>query len=239
MSDKLRLFGAGMLGVFFNQGCFIVGVSLTTPGEASLITTTMPLWVMFLAWLILREPISSRKIGGILLGASGAVILLYGNTNLSDVARNAPLGDFIVLLAQLSYALYLTFYRNFIRKYSLVTLMKWMFLSASMVSLPLISPVILSTDWTEINTGEWLGIAAVVVGATYLAYICIMIGQKNLRPTIVGMYNYIQPIIATIAGVWLGLDHFTVVKAIAVVFIFCGVWLVTTSRSLSDKSDMK
>ena len=64
-----------------------------------------------------------------------------------------------------------------------------------------------------------------------------MIGQKNLRPTIVGMYNYVQPIVATCVGIWLGLDKFTFIKAIAIVLIFSGVWLVTVSRSLaSDKA---
>ena len=233
--DILRLFGAGMLGVLFNQGCFIVGVSLTTPSEASLVTTTMPMWVMLLAWLILREPISLKKAGGIAIGASGALILMLGTSSSSEIAATNPtLGDFIILMAQLSYALYLTLYRNFIRKYSLVTVMKWMFLSASIVALPITSPILNSTRWIEISTTEWFGIAAVVIGATYIAYICIMIGQKNLRPTIVGMYNYVQPIVATTVGIWLGLDRFTVLKGIAVVLIFSGVWLVTVSRSLSS-----
>lgn len=236
--DKLRLFGAGMLGVCFNQGCFIIGVSLTTPSEASLVTTTMPMWVMVLAWLILHEPISGKKAGGIALGATGAIILVLGNSSGGAEAANAPLGDIIVLMAQLSYALYLTFFRNFIRKYSLVTLMKWMFLSATVVTLPATSSLILSTEWSAISATEWLGIAAVVIGATYIAYICIMIGQKNLRPTIVGMYNYVQPILATAVGIWLGLDTFTIIKGVAVVLIFSGVWLVTMSRALpsDDKS---
>lgn len=238
LQDIIRLFGAGMLGVLFNQGCFIVGVSLTTPSEACLVTTTMPMWVMLLAWLILREPISLKKAGGIVIGASGALILMLGNTLSSDAgAANPPLGDFIILMAQLSYALYLTLYRDFIRKYSLVTLMKWMFLSASIVALPLTSPLIASTNWINISVTEWLGVAAVVVGATYIAYICIMIGQKNLRPTIVGMYNYVQPVVATSVGIWLGLDRFTLLKGIAVVLIFSGVWLVTVSRSkATDRS---
>lgn len=236
-ADKLRLFGAGMLGVLLNQGCFIMGVSLTTPSEASLFTTTMPMWVMILAWLILHEPISLKKAGGIVLGASGALILMLGRNTIDAGAPNPPLGDFIILLAQLSYALYLTLYRNFIRKYSLVTIMKWMFLSASIVSLPLTSPLIASTQWSAITSHEWLGIAAVVIGATYIAYICIMIGQKNLRPTIVGMYNYVQPVVATGVGIWLGIDSFTFIKGIAVALIFSGVWLVTVSRSLpADKS---
>lgn len=229
--DKLRLFGAGMIGVLLNQGCFIVGVSFTSPGEASLVTTTMPMWVMLLAWLFLKEPITIKKAGGIVMGAAGALILVLGGQGVISGGDNPALGDFIVLLAQLSYALYLTIYRNFIRKYSLVTLMKWMFLSASIVGLPSTIGFITSTNWCAVSISEWIGIAYVVFIATYIAYICIMIGQKNLRPTIVGMYNYVQPIVATLVGIYLGMDHFTLPKVVAVVLIFSGVYLVTISRA--------
>ena len=231
--DKLRLFGAGMLGVLLNQGCFIIGVSLTSPGEASLVTTTMPMWVMLLAWIILREPITLKKAGGIVLGAAGAIILILGG-GVRVSGSNPALGDIIVLCAQLSYALYLTLYRNFIRKYSLVTLMKWMFLSASVVALPCTAGRLLSTEWSEITAGEWSGIGYVVVCGTFLAYVCIMVGQKRLRPTVVGMYNYVQPIVATITGIILGLDVFTPMKAVAIVLIFSGVWLVTISKAKSN-----
>ena len=228
--DILRLFGAGMLGVLFNQGCFILGVKLTSPGEASLVTTTMPMWVMLLAWLILREPITLKKAGGIAAGAAGAIILIAGSATPVS-GSNPALGDVIVLCAQLSYALYLTLYRNFIRKYSLVTLMKWMFLSATVVGLPSSLKWLRATDWSAISPTEWGGIAYVVVCGTFLAYICIMIGQKTLRPTLVGMYNYVQPIVATITGICLGLDRFTPVKALAIALIFSGVWLVTISKA--------
>ena len=230
--DILRLFGAGMLGVLFNQGFFIVGVSLTSPGEASLVTTTMPMWVMLLAWLILREPITPKKAGGIAAGATGAIILIVGSG--SQVRGSDPaLGDVIVLCAQLCYALYLTLYRNFIRKYSLVTLMKWMFLSAAAVALPGSLGWLHGCDWSAVSVPEWSGIAYVVVCGTFLAYVCIMIGQKRLRPTLVGMYNYAQPIVATITGICLGLDTFTPLKGIAIALIFTGVWLVTISKAKS------
>lgn len=234
LGDVIRLAGAGMLGVLFNQGFFIVGVSLTSPGEASLVTTTMPMWVMLLAWLILREPITPKKAGGIVLGAAGAIILIAGSGG-GVRGSNPALSDVIVLAAQLCYALYLTLYRNFIRKYNLVTLMKWMFLSAAIVALPASIQWLGATDWQAVSTLEWGGIAYVVVCATFLAYICIMIGQKQLRPTLVGMYNYVQPIVATITGVCLGLDVFTPVKALAIVLIFSGVWLVTISKAKSQK----
>jgi drug/metabolite transporter (DMT)-like permease len=232
--DLLRLAGAGMLGILLNQGSFIFGVGLTSPGEASLITTTMPMWVMLLAALILKEPVTVKKVGGILLGAAGALILVLGSSRGGARGDNPLAGDLLVLGAQLSYALYLTFYKNFIKKYSLVTLMKWMFTFAAAVALPVSFFALPAADYSALSWSELAGIGYVVAFGTFLAYICIMTGQKNLRPTIVGMYNYVQPIVATLIGIWLGLDRFTAPKALAVLLIFSGVYFVTVSRSASS-----
>lgn len=229
--DLLLLAGAGMLGIVFNQGCYIFGVGQTSPGEASIITTTMPIWVMLLAAVILKEPITLKKLGGILLGGAGALILVLGSSKSAMKGDNPMVGDILVLTAQLSYALYLTFYKNFIKKYSVVTLMKWMFTFASCAMLPLSFQTWRATQWDIITGTEIAGVAYVVICATYLAYIFTMIGQKNLRPTLVGMYNYVQPIIASLASVYLGLDRFTPIKVVAVILIFSGVYLVTISKS--------
>ena len=234
--DLLLLAGAAMLGILFNQGCYVFGVGYTSPGEASIITTTMPIWVMLLAAVILGEPITLKKVGGIVLGASGALILVLGSVGSGARGDNPVLGDLLVLTAQLSYALYLTFYRNFIRKYSVVTLMKWMFTFAAIALLPVSSGQLMSADWSEFTMREIAGVGYVVFFATFIAYICIMIGQKNLRPTLVGMYNYVQPIVASCVGMWLGLDSFNVSKVIAVALIFSGVFLVTISKAAPSKS---
>jgi drug/metabolite transporter (DMT)-like permease len=235
--DLLRLAGAGCLGILINQGSFIFGVRLSSPGEASIITTTMPMWVMVFAFLILREPITLKKFGGILLGATGAILLVLNNSgSASDKGDNPMLGDLLVLTAQFSYALYLTLYRNFIKKYTLVTLMKWMFTFASIIILPFSLPSITATDWSTVTAAEYMGVAYVVLCGTFIAYICIMIGQKNLRPTLVGMYNYVQPIVASLVGVYLGLDRFTPIKIFAVVLIFSGVYLVAISKAAPAKN---
>ena len=234
--DLLLLAGAAMLGILFNQGCYVFGVGYTSPGEASIITTTMPIWVMLLAAVILGEPITLKKVGGIVLGASGALILVLGSVGSGARGDNPVLGDLLVLTAQLSYALYLTFYRNFIRKYSVVTLMKWMFTFAAIALLPVSSGQLMSADWSEFTMREIAGVGYVVFFATFIAYICIMIWQKNLRPTLVGMYNYVQPIVASCVGMWLGLDSFNVSKVIAVALIFSGVFLVTISKAAPSKS---
>lgn len=234
--DLLRLAGAAMLGIVFNQGCYVAGVGLTSPGEASIVTTTMPLWVMVLAALILKEPITMKKAGGIALGAAGALILVLSGRSASAAGGNPMLGDLLVLTAQLSYALYLTFYRNFIRRYSVVTLMKWMFTFAAIAILPFSIKEYASTAWHALSWAEIAGAAYVVVGSTFMAYILVMIGQKNLRPTLVGMYNYVQPIVASLVGVCLGLDRFTPAKILAVALIFSGVWLVTISRAARSEN---
>ncbi|MDE6456988.1 MAG: DMT family transporter, partial [Muribaculum sp.] len=210
-----------MLVIVFNQGCYVFGVGYTYPSEASIITTTMPIWVMILAALFLGEPITWKKVTGILLGASGAVLLVLGGHGASSEMKvdNPVLGDILVLTAQLSYALYLTLYKNFIKKYSLVTLMKWMFTFAAIALLPFSVPTLLRTDWGAMTVTEIGGVAYVVLGGTFLAYIFVMIGQKALRPTLVGMYNYVQPVVATALGIWMGLDVITPVKAVAVAMI--------------------
>lgn len=229
--DLVLLAGAGMLGIVLNQGCYIFGVGFTSPGDASIITTTMPLWVMVLAAIILSEPITAKKIGGIVLGASGALLLVLGGTHSGIKGDNPTLGNMLVLTAQICYALYLTFYRNFIRKYSVFTLMKWMFTFAAIAVTPVSVNGIIHTAWAGFTPREICGVAYVVVFATFIAYILTMIGQKNLRPTLVGMYNYVQPVVATIAGICMGLDRVTPVKGIAVVLIFSGVYLVNVSKS--------
>lgn len=230
--DLLKLAGAACLGILFNQGCYVFGVGLTSPGEASIITTTMPMWVMILAAMILKEPITLKKAGGIVLGAAGALLLVYGaGTSNAQTGGNPLLGDILVFCAQFSYALYLTLYKNFIKKYSLVTLMKWMFFFAAIGLLPFSLEKIAAADWSAVTATDIWGTAYVVLFGTFFAYICIMTGQKALRPTVVGIYNYVQPIVATSVGIWLGLDHMTMTKASAIVLIFSGVWLVTISKA--------
>lgn len=234
--DKLLLAGAGVLSILTNQGCYIFGVGFTSPAEASIITTTMPMWVMLLAAIFLKEPVTLKKVGGIMLGASGALILILNGSISAGIGGDRPLvGDLLVLTAQLSYALYLTLYKNFIKKYSVITLMKWMFLWAALLLLVPSLPTIVSTNWGNITLGQGLGAAYVVVFGTFVAYLCMMTGQKLLRPTVVGMYNYVQPVVASLVALSLGLDRFNLWKLLAVALIFTGVYLVIKSKSRADE----
>ena len=237
--DLARLFGAALLGIVLNQGCFIFGVSLSSPGDASIITTSMPLWAMLLAAVILKEPITGKKVLGIAAGASGALMLIMGSgAHIKNVASTggdyAVWGDLLVLTAQFCYALYIVVYKDFVNKYSLVTIMKWMFTYAFICVIPFSAGDLMQTAWGELHGSEIAGLLFIVVCATFLSYMLIVVGQKNLRPTVAGMYNYVQPLVACIVAVIWGLDSFNWIKAVAVVLIFGGVYLVTASKSSQE-----
>ncbi len=236
--DMVTLFFASLFAIVFNQGCYMFGISLTSPGDASIITTSMPLWAMILAAFILKEPITGKKVLGIAFGAGGALLLILGsgnNARMSPTGGNTAIwGDLLVLFAQLCYAFYIVFYKNFVKKYSLVTIMKWMFTYSFICMLPFSAKDLAAAHWSGLHLAEIAGLVFIVVGATFISYMLIIVGQKRLRPTVAGMYNYIQPIVAcAVAACW-GMDSFNLTKTVAVIFIFGGVYLVTVSRSRAD-----
>lgn len=229
--DMLLFFFAAMLGIVFNQCCYTIGLSLTSPVNASIMTTTMPIVTMILAAIFLREPITGKKVMGIFMGATGAFILITGSSaGGADNSGNLS-GDLLCLLAQCCFAVYLTVFKHLIARYTVITCMKWMITYAAIVIMPLSYNRMSQLAWSEISVVTWLETAFVVVCGTFLAYILMMCGQKTLRPTVVSMYNYVQPIVACVVSVMVGLGVFGWGQAVAVALVFSGVWLVTQSKS--------
>ena len=64
-----------------------------------------------------------------------------------------------------------------------------------------------------------------------IAYFLIPIGQQRIRPTLVSMYGYLQPIIAIAVAIWVGQDRLTITKVVAALLVFAGVWVVNQSRA--------
>ena len=236
--DYVRLFFAGLFAILLNQGVYVTGVSMTSPVDASIITTTLPIVTMIFAAIFIKEPITGMKAGGVLLGACGALLLVFGNrlipgaSEAVQTARTSNLaGDLLCFLAQCSYAVYLVIFRDLIRKYSPITLMKWMFTFSSVVMIPVSARSLALTGWDSISLTEYAELAYVLVFGTFLCYLIVPVGQKFLRPTLVAMYNYVQPVVATVVAIIWGMDTFNILKIIAVVLIFAGVLLVNRSKA--------
>lgn len=232
--DLVLLIFAGLLGLVFNQCCYIIGLSMTSPVNASVITTSVPIFAMVLSALILKEPVTGKKATGVLMGCCGALILIITSASAVSSKEGDIRGDLLCLFAQFSFALYLALFSPLVRRYSVITINKWMFTYAAVMVLPFSLGHTADIEWQAVPAGTWLESAYVVVIGTYLCYILTMTGQKTLRPTVVSIYNYGQPIVSVTVSVLMGIGVFRLNQALAIILVFAGVWLVTKSKSRAD-----
>lgn len=228
--DLLLLFGASMFGIVINQFAFLEGLSRSSVIDTGILLTITPIITMLFAALFLKEPITGRKILGVLVGLSGALLLVFAD-GISVDGNGSLIGVLLLLSSALSFALYLTLFRGLIVRYSPVTLMKWMFLFAAIIGTSIYWRHIATFDFTNTPMTAYLKIAYVVVGATFFTYLLIPIAQKSLRPTTLSMYNYLQPIVASFIAFMYGMDTFGWVQILAAVLVFSGVYIVTQSKS--------
>lgn len=227
--ELLQLFGAGMFAIVFNQCNYIVGLSITSPLNASIMTTTMPIITMVLAALILKEPVTPKKLSGVMLGCLGATTLILATAG--GTIGGVLLGDIMCIGGQFSYALYLTAFKKVISRHHPITCQKWMMTSAMVVLLPFIVPALSSLEWQSLSMLTYAETAFVVVGGTFLSFLFSTMAQQILRPTIIAMYNYMQPITACTVSVLLGLGVFSVFHLVAAILVFVGVYLVNASKA--------
>ena len=230
--DIMLFFFASLFAIVLNQTSFIYGLSKTSPIDASLVVTLLPIVTMLLSAIIIKEPITWLKAVGVLTGASGAIILVLNSNN--ESSSGSMIGNLIVLGSVTSFALYLTLFKDLISRYSPLTAMKWMFLFAALLTFPMSFNLLTSTNISQFDTSVYLRIGYVVVLATFLTYMLIPIGQKTIRPTTISMYNYLQPVMASILAIIIGLDKFGPDKIISAALVFMGVYIVTQSKSKAD-----
>ena len=229
-SDMILLFFASIFGLVINQLLNTVGLSMTSPIDASIIVATLPIVTMILAAIILKEPITVMKVMGVLVGACGAILLISSN-HPTTIGESNLWGNLIVFSAAIAFGLYLTLFKAVISRYSATTCMKWMFLFATVISFPFSISGVMSTNYGAMTLNVYLEIGFVVVGATYIGYTFIQIAQRHLRPTTLSMYNYLQPIVASLVAVQMGIASFGIEKAVAAILVFAGVYIVTQSKS--------
>ena len=230
--DLLRLCGAGVLGLFLPQLTFLHAIAHTTPVDLSVMSTTTPIFTMFVAAIFLKEPITWKKALGVALSFGGILWLILQSTFASSgPSQTEPVGILYCFANYIVFALYLGTCRPLIARYSVVTSMKWMFLASFLLSLPFSLPHLPQSDFAAVPIQVWWEIGYMIFFSTFLAYYLIPVGQQRIRPTLVSMYGYLQPIIAIAVAIWTGMDRLTVTKIVAALLVFTGVWVVNRSRA--------
>ena len=232
-SDYWKIALAAFLGLFVPQFTFLAGITMTSSIDCSIISTLSPIFTMMFAAAFLKEPVTFKKAAGVALSFAGILFLILTSARTGRTGSSSLGGILLLLLNALSFASYLGIFRPLIAKYSVITFMKWMFLFALAMSLPFSVKGLFTLDYAAIPGKVLWEIGYLILFATFVAYFLIPVGQKRIRPTLVSMYSYLQPLIAVLVSICTGMDRITIPKAIATVLVFSGVAIVNGSRARS------
>ena len=234
-SDIVRLIFCGLFGVAINQLFFFEGLNLTTPINAAIIMTVSPILVIVFSAIIIKEKITIRKIFGIFLGLTGAATLILKSGAIS-LNNDYFIGNFLVFVNATSYSIYLVIVKGLMTKYNPITVMFYVFSFGLIFVFPFgISE--LSNVSLEIFTLEiFLKVGFVVICTTFLAYLFNAFALKSLNPSVVSIYIYLQPVLATVIAIILKSDSLDLIKIISSVFIFSAVFLVSMPSKKSITS---
>ena len=227
--DFPRIFAAAFFGVAFNMLTFFKGLSYTSPIMGAVLMVTTPMIVLVLSAFIMKERMENRKVLGIILGLAGTVtLILYGKSLVN--ATNASLGNLLVFVNAVSYGFYLIIVKKLMDKYNAFSFVKWIYTFGFLMVLPFGWSEFQAVDFVHLPMDIFWKIGFVVVFSTFLTYLLNLISMRELKPTTVAVFIYLQPLFATIFAVSLGKDDLSLVKLISAVLIFVGVYLVTQKK---------
>jgi drug/metabolite transporter (DMT)-like permease len=229
--DFPRIIAAALFGVALNMLTFFKGLSYTSPIMGAVLMVTTPMIVLILSAIIMKERMKKRKMVGIILGLAGTVtLILYGKSVVN--APNATLGNLLVFINAISYGFYLILVKKLMDKYNAFTFVKWIYTFGFLMVLPFGWNEFHAIDWANLPTAIFWKIGFVVVFSTFLTYLLNLISMRELKPTTVAVFIYLQPLFATIFAVGLGKDELSLIKLLSAVLIFAGVYLVTQKKSV-------
>lgn len=226
LKDMQLLILCGLTGAAANQLLFITGLKYTHHINAALVMTVTPILVLVISWVLLKEPIKLRKVIGIVLGICGAGLLIIHGKKFAytNFALN---GDVLIFGNAVSYALYLVLVKRLMHKYNPLTVIKWVFTFGLVFILPFGTQELLNAPMNTFTPQVWMAIAYVLLCTTFLAYLLNAVALKLVSPSVVSIYIYLQPVLATTIALLLGKDALSTVKVAAGLLIFSGVFLVS------------
>ncbi|MCC9135471.1 DMT family transporter [Pontibacter silvestris] len=226
--DNLRSIACGVTGVAINQLCFFGGLNLTAPINAALLMVISPVSVLIFSTLILKERIGWRKVTGIVIACLGTMLLISSSHNANTTGN--WLGDLLIILNATSFGLYLVLVKPLMAKYNAITVVSRIFTVGAILVVPFGFNQVLSPAYTTFPFSIWMAIVFMIVAVTIMAYLLNTWALKYANPSLVGIYIYLQPVLAIAIAVGFGKDVFTVQKGVYALLIFCGVYLVSRTR---------
>lgn len=227
--DIPRFLLCAVTGVAVNQLLFIKGLTLTTPVHAALLILITPVFILLISVLFQNEKMSLLTLFGLLLGLAGSSLLILSKEQ-SGIGSDMLLGDILVVINAISYALYYILVKPLMFRYSALQVIRWVFTFGMVLITPFCWNQFMSTEWGRFGAEQFAALAFVVLGATFFAYLFTVYGLQHLSASQAGVFIYLQPVCSSVFSFLLLGEALTVSKIVAAALIFGGVFLVNKKK---------
>jgi drug/metabolite transporter (DMT)-like permease len=225
-----RLAFLALTGFSFSQSFFLHGLSLTTSTNTALIGSTIPLFIFLINRIRGQGTWSKRKVTGLLLSFIGVLVLRkFENFSLSD---QTLVGDLFILFACFFLSLMISLSGDFFKKVDPMVGSAHMFCLGGIFLLPLwlTSSPMLPID---VPTIFYPSLSFSIIGATCLTYLFNNIALKKVDSDVVGLFIFLQPVVAAVVAYFAFDQIITQRSVIAFFMILAGVLLVVKSKKVS------
>ncbi len=200
-ADIPWFFLLGALNMPINQLLFIWGVKFTTPANASLAYALTPAFVLLIAVLFLGESLTKKKGIGIILAMIGTFIVLFERG--LAFGSEQFVGNIMVLLASMSWAVYTSLGKKYAMKYGGVFMTGITMITGLLLYLPVIVLLPVSINPQDYTGGMWFQLFYLGVITSGLGYALWYVALTRMEASKLAVFNNIQPVLTTIMAFFL------------------------------------
>jgi drug/metabolite transporter (DMT)-like permease len=197
--DLWRLSALGFVAIPLNQGLFLGGLSLTTPGHAALLYAMTPVFVFLLGLWRGEERATPRKAAGIAMAFAGAVVVLASRGQLAGAEGRAGLvGDALVLLAVVAWAVYVVWGKPFAGRYGVVTTTGLTVVIGTFLYLP--AGLLLSrpASFGALSPAGWASVGYLVLLTSVVSYLVYYWALARQEASRVAIWSNTQPVMTAL-----------------------------------------
>ena len=214
------------------------GLLYTTAVNTGWIVAIMPIFITVAARFYLREPITLRKVGGIILGFIGVFLVISkGVFSLSLFGFGSTFGDVLVLISAITWTAFTIGGRGFLSRFSPLAAITPIMIVGCLITFPF---TWLKWEWNilfRLSLSGWMGILFLGIFCSGLAYLYWYSALAKKDSGIVGMYLYLEPFVTLIGAYFLLNEEIQWITLVGGGMILLGVYLTTRkSSSLSPPS---
>lgn len=221
----LKLVFLSLAGITFNISFFFLGLRLAPAINAPIIATGGPIFLLIGCFFILKEKLKFRIVFGTTLGFWGVLLVIF-RPLFEEGFDLAVLGNFLFVIATLASVIHTIFVKKLVPDYKPITLTFWSFLIGAVTFLPLFVLEVKKTGFlTNLALPGIVGILFGVILCSAVAYLSFHWAIKYLWAQEVGVFAYLDPIIAIIIAIPLLGEFPTLAYLVGAALVFAGIFI--------------